>query len=210
MAAGPETESSFLGSLKIGPDVIAASGDKLLGGPQCGIIAGKQHLMQKIIDNPLLRAFRVCKLTYAALEGTLMDYLTDELESLPVTRMLALSSKEIFDRCERLAASLPAEHLKVDVVPSHSLIGGGTTPGKKLSSFAVAIRHRSINPGRLAGILRRGDPPVIARIRKESVNLDLRTVPPESDPLLGHLLREIETSTNSKQTVGHAQVNGLT
>ncbi len=160
-----DAESSFFGSFQKGPDVIAASGDKLLGGPQCGIIVGTQDLMQRIAKNPLMRAFRVCKLTYAALEGTLMDYLTGSLESIPVTRMLELSSAEILRRCEQLAASLQCEGLNADVVPSHSLIGGGTTPGKKLNSFAVAIRHASVSADQLAVLLRESEPPVIPRIK---------------------------------------------
>src|SRR4051794_6042330 len=106
-----DEESSFVNSFKKRPHLIAASGDKLLGGPQCGIILAKETRAQKILQNPLLRAFRVCKLTYAALEATLMDYLTENLEGVPVMRMLALSPKEILRRCERLAATVQCEGL---------------------------------------------------------------------------------------------------
>ena len=204
----PDTESSFFDSYKKGPDVIAASGDKLLGGPQCGIIVGKQELLQNIAKNPLTRAFRVCKLTYAALEGTLMDYLSGSLESLPITRMLGLSSTEILHRCEQLAASVGGEVLTADVVPSQSLIGGGTTPGKKLSSFAIAIRHASIDANQLANLLRQSNPPVIPRINKDSVLLDLRTVPPEADAVLADILRSIDTQANRNQPASPAYVNG--
>jgi L-seryl-tRNA(Ser) seleniumtransferase len=207
--ASVDAESSFFATLKKGPDIIAASGDKLLGGPQCGIIVGKPDLMQKVVKNPLTRAFRVCKLTYAALEGTLMDYLTGNLESIPVTRMLALSSAEIRERCERLASSLKNGRLEADVVPAKSLIGGGTTPDKKLSSFAVAVRHASIRPEQLANLLRRSNPPVIPRIRKDTVLLDLRTVPPECDELLAVVLKAIDPEP-ARNPVARESVNGTT
>ncbi len=190
-------ESSLHDSFKKSVDVTAASGDKLLGGPQCGIIVGQPQLIEKIAKNPLMRAFRVCKLTYAALEGTLMDYLTENLQSIPVTRMLALSAKEIRDRCERLAGSLQCEALTVDVVASNALIGGGTTPGKKLNSFALVVRHVSLPPDQLAARLRESDPPVIPRIRKDSVLLDLRTVSPESDIELAQVLRSLDSEARS-------------
>src|SRR4051794_5364675 len=186
-------ESSFNGSFQRGVDVIAASGDKLLGGPQCGMVVGRQQLIDTIAKNPLMRAFRVCKLTYAALEGTLMDYLDENVEGVPVTRMLALSPKEIRARCEQLAGSLALEDLTVDVVPSKALIGGGTTPGKKLNSFALAVRHASLRADQLAARLRESDPPVVSRIRKDTVLLDLRTVSPESDAELGAVLRSLGT-----------------
>jgi L-seryl-tRNA(Ser) seleniumtransferase len=204
-----DEDSSFIGSFKSSPDLIAASGDKLLGGPQCGIILGKKDPMQMILQNPLLRTFRVCKLTYAALEATLMDYLTENLESIPVTRMLALGSKAIRTRCENLAASLNSERLRTEVVSSNSVIGGGTTPGKKLKSFALAIRHTSINSNHLAALLRRIDPPVIARIKKDNVLLDLRTVPPESDAVLGKLLDAIDRQVGDRSNE-EAYVNSTT
>ncbi|MFL6417004.1 MAG: L-seryl-tRNA(Sec) selenium transferase, partial [Bryobacteraceae bacterium] len=153
-----DADSSFFGGFKQGLDVIAASGDKLLGGPQCGIIVGKQELIRTVANNPLMRAFRVCKLTYAALEGTLMDYLTENEKSIPTIRMLALSPKEILTRCEQLAASFEHGDFKVGVVPSNGLIGGGTTPGKKLNSFAVALSHPTIPSEQLARLLRQGEP----------------------------------------------------
>jgi len=196
-----EPDASLVQSIEKGPDVIAASGDKLLGGPQCGIVAARQDLLEKISKNPLTRAFRVCKLTYAALEGTLMDYLTENSTSVPVMRMLALSSKEILSRCERLAASLRREGLHCEVVGCKSVIGGGTTPGKKLKSFAVALRHDSMSPDQLASALRRSDPAVLPRIKKDAVLLDLRTVRPESDSTLKELLASIVGSAKTDEFV---------
>jgi L-seryl-tRNA(Ser) seleniumtransferase len=205
-----EPDSSLRQSIGRGPDVVAASGDKLLGGPQCGLIAAKQELLEKIARNPLTRAFRVCKLTYAALEGTLMDYLTENSASVPVMRMLALGSKEILGRCERLAASLRSEGLTCEVVGCKSVIGGGTTPGKKLESFAVALRHISLSPDQLASALRQGDPAVLPRIKKDAVLLDLRTVRPESDPLLKELLESIVARADGKHPGTYKLVNGTT
>jgi len=196
-----EPDSSLLQSMGKGPDVIAASGDKLLGGPQCGLVAARQDLLEKIAKNPLTRAFRVCKLTYAALEGTLMDYLTENSSSVPVMRMLALSSKEILLRCERLAASLRNEGLHCEVVGCKSVIGGGTTPSKKLKSFAVALRHTSISANQLASALRTNDPAVLPRIKKDAVLLDLRTVRPESDSVLRELLESILAHAGSYEFV---------
>lgn len=189
--SGEEPDSSLLQSVEKGPDVIAASGDKLLGGPQCGLITARHDLFEKIAKNPLTRAFRVCKLTYAALEGTLMDYLTENSSSVPVMRMLALNSKEILSRCERLAASLRHEGLHCEVVGCKSVIGGGTTPGKKLKSFAVALRHTSMSADQIASALRTSDPAVLPRIKKDAVLLDLRTVRPDSDSILSELLKGI-------------------
>ena len=203
-----EADSSLLQSIRKGPDVIAASGDKLLGGPQCGLVAAKQDLLEKIARNPLTRAFRVCKLTYAALEGTLMDYLTENSASVPVMRMLALSSKEILERCERLAASLRSEDLNCDVIACKSVIGGGTTPGKKLKSFAVALRHTPMSADQLASALRQSDPAVLPRINKDAVLLDLRTVPPESDPVLKELLESILAQVHPKHAGPYEFANG--
>ncbi|MFL6451659.1 MAG: L-seryl-tRNA(Sec) selenium transferase [Bryobacteraceae bacterium] len=196
-----DEDSSFIRNFKGGPDVVAASGDKLLGGPQCGIILGQRDLAQMIIGNPLMRTFRVCKLTYAALEATIMDHLSGDLESNPVARMLALSSNTIRARCDALVAALKFEMLRADVVMSNSVIGGGTTPGKKLKSFAVALRHTSIHPDQLAALLRRSDPPVVSRVNRDRVLLDLRTVPPESDEVLGALLSLIDRQVGLKRTV---------
>jgi L-seryl-tRNA(Ser) seleniumtransferase len=205
---GPD--SSLLESMRKGPDVIAASGDKLLGGPQCGLVAGRRDLVEKIAKNPLTRAFRVCKLTYAALEGTLMDYLTENSASVPVIRMLALSSKEILGRCERLAASLRSEVLNCEVVGCKSVIGGGTTPGKRLKSFAVALRHTSMSADQLASALRQSDPAVLPRIKQDAVLLDLRTVRPESDMLLKEVLESILSQADRKQAGTYAFANGTT
>jgi L-seryl-tRNA(Ser) seleniumtransferase len=177
-------------SFRLGADLVAASGDKLLGGPQCGLLVGRADLIERIRKNPLLRTFRIDKLTYAALEATLMDYLSDTAESIPIVRMLRASPAEILERCERIADQLSSTDLAADVVPALSLIGGGTAPAARLASSAVALRHNVLQPQELLHVLRQLDPAVIGRISDDRVLLDLRTVEPEFDATLVSLLRQ--------------------
>ena len=134
-------EETLLESYREGVDLIAASGDKLLGGPQCGLLIGRTNLIERIRANPLLRAFRVDKLTYAALEATLVGYLSNQERSIPIIRMLNIPTVEILERSERLADRVRSAELSAEVVPAVSVVGGGTTPGTKLQSYAVALRH---------------------------------------------------------------------
>jgi L-seryl-tRNA(Ser) seleniumtransferase len=176
-------------SIRLGADLVAASGDKLLGGPQCGLLAGRIDLIERIRENPLLRTFRVDKLTYAALEATLMDYLSGREESIPVVRMLRVSPIEILRRCEWVAGQLNSTDLTADVVPALSLIGGGTAPAARLASSAVALHHAVLQPQALLHLLRQLDPAVIGRVSDDRVLLDLRTVEPEFDATLVCLLQ---------------------
>ena len=188
---GVRSEPTFIDSFRLGSDLIAASGDKLLGGPQCGLLVGREDLIERIRANPLLRTFRVDKLTYAALEATLMDYLQERLDAIPVVNMLRLSQEEILYRCRRIAEELKAAGLEVEVIPVESLIGGGTAPASRLPSAAVALRHESLSLPALLLALRRLDPPVVARISDDRVLLDLRTVEPDLDATLISLLQGI-------------------
>ncbi|HTD55315.1 MAG TPA: L-seryl-tRNA(Sec) selenium transferase [Silvibacterium sp.] len=191
---GVRSEPTFIDSFRLGSDLIAASGDKLLGGPQCGLLVGSEDLIERIRANPLLRTFRVDKLTYAALEATLMDYLQERLDAIPVVNMLRLSQEEILYRCRRIAEELKSAGLEVEVIPVESLIGGGTAPASRLPSAAVALRHESLSLPALLLALRRLDPPVIARISDDRVLLDLRTVEPDLDAMLISLLQGIARS----------------
>jgi L-seryl-tRNA(Ser) seleniumtransferase len=181
-------------SFRLGADLVAASGDKLLGGPQCGLLVGRTDLIDRIRKNPLLRTFRVDKLTYAALEATLMDYLADRAEAIPVVRMLRASPTEIRRRCEWIAGQVNGVGLVADVVFAHSLIGGGTAPNARLASSAVVLRHSVLQPHALLHILRQFDPAVIGRVSDDSVLLDLRTVEPECDATLASLLQRAAKS----------------
>ena len=178
---GQETLTS---TFQHGSDLIAASGDKLLGGPQCGLLVGRKHLIEKVRENPLLRAFRVDKLTYAALGATLQQYLVEGCADLPVFRMLNRSAAELEARGAALAAKLNSDQLFASVTPVRSVIGGGTTPAATMPSYALALRGPTMSAANLHRALRTGTPAVLGRIHEESVLLDLRTVEPCEDQLL--------------------------
>ena len=184
-------ESTFPASLAHGVDLVAASGDKLLGGPQCGLLVGRTSLIQKIQKNPMMRAFRVDKLTYAALEATLVDYLSGLANDLPTQRMLAIRPEELMQRCQQIAAEIHASRLAIEVVPVDSLVGGGTAPRATLPSCALALRHASMSAEELSSALRRLDPPIVARIANDTVYLDVRTVPSRFDSSLITMLGEL-------------------
>ena len=188
---GVRTEPTLVDSFRLGSDLIAASGDKLLGGPQCGLLIGRIDLIERVRKNPLLRAFRVDKLTYAALEATLMDHLLDRGESLPIVKMLHSTSAEIRIRCERIAVQLQSDSLTTEVMHVQSVIGGGTAPTARLDSSALALCHRAHSCDELMLFLRKFDPPIIGYISEDRVLLDLRTVEPEFDAALGTLLKRL-------------------
>ena len=185
---GISGEPSLCQSFDSGVDLIAASGDKLLGGPQCGILVGRKDLIERIRKNPLFRAFRVDKLIYAALEATLLEHLSSDPASGPTERMLSILPEEIMRRCRQIIAEIASPHLGLDVVPVASLIGGGTAPKASLQSYAISVRHISVTPQELLERLRKLEPPIIARITNDTILLDLRTVSPEFDEDLGTLL----------------------
>ena len=178
---GIRNESSWVESAASGIALVASSGDKLLGGPQCGLLVGTRNTIERIRKNPLFRALRVDKLTYAALEATLLAYLSGEEESLPTVSMLRTPAEAIEARCHAWASALASHALSATVVPVRSLVGGGTTPGASLPSFAVALRHAELSEDALLTRLRELDPPIIGRIQNGSVLLDLRTVPAKED-----------------------------
>jgi L-seryl-tRNA(Ser) seleniumtransferase len=192
---GIGSEPTLPESFQAGSDLIAASGDKLLGGPQCGLLIGRAELVQSIRKNPLYRTYRVDKLTYAALEATLMDYASQKDSSIPVQRMLKAAAKEIFERCEWVSGQVNCAELTAEAVPVQSLIGGGTAPTARLHSAAVSLRHAILQPQALLLALRRLEPPVVGRIHEDYVLLDLRTVEPEFDQTLALLLQQIGSST---------------
>jgi L-seryl-tRNA(Ser) seleniumtransferase len=171
-------------SLAAGVAVTIFSGDKLLGGPQAGIVAGNAASLAIIRRHPLMRALRVGRLTLGALEATLLAHASGRTEDLPVARMLGLTQAEIGARAERLAARLQAGGLTVSVEDGESAVGGGSAPGTVLPTRVVVLDLPSMSADALAAALRRQDPPVIARIRQDRVVLDLRTVLPDQDGVL--------------------------
>lgn len=165
-------------SLSAGADVVCFSGDKLLGGPQAGIIVGRTDLITRLKKHPLARALRVDKLTYSALNATLMHYQRqDAIEQIPIWRMIARSLADIDQQAKQWAASLAA-----DVIDGESMVGGGSLPGTTLPTRLVALNASS--PDALMTRLRQCDVPVIARIVEDRVCLDPRTVLPQQEQLL--------------------------
>src|SRR5271170_1661856 len=195
---GIQAEPTLLNSFRLGTDLIAASGDKLLGGPQCGLLIGRVDLIDRIRRNPLLRTFRVDKLTYAALEATLMDHLSEKANSIPILEMLHASPSEILKRCEWIAAQVCSGDLFAEAVPVLSLIGGGTAPAARLQSSAVSLRHSTLQPQALLRALRQVEPPIIGRVSDDTVLLDLRTVESEFDATLVSVLRQTAGSPEHK------------
>jgi L-seryl-tRNA(Ser) seleniumtransferase len=176
-------------SLKAGADLVSFSGDKLLGGPQAGILAGKAEIVTRLRRNPLFRALRLDKFIYQALENTLRNLLLERWDAVPALAMIRQTAGEIRARAEKLAAGVPETH--AEVVPGNSVIGGGATPDQAIATWLIAIAC----PGLAAAEarLRAGDPPVIARIEDERLLLDLRTVLPEEEAELAAALRQAVT-----------------
>jgi L-seryl-tRNA(Ser) seleniumtransferase len=188
--AGIQNESSWVQSAGSDIALVACSGDKLLGGPQCGILVGAKAHIESIRSNPLFRTMRVDKLTYAALEVTLLEYLRGTEENLPAIAMMHAPPDTIRGRCLLLAEALRSSDVSVAVVETRSLLGGGTTPGASLPSFAVTLEHASMSESAFGARLRRLDPPVITRSQDGRMVLDLRTIAPEDDGTLTRLLKQ--------------------
>jgi L-seryl-tRNA(Ser) seleniumtransferase len=161
-------EPDATSALRAGAALVTASGDKLLGGPQAGLLLGSAELVDRLRRHPLARALRVDKLTLAALEATLRGPET------PTWQALRASGETLRARADALAASFPL----AEVVPATSVVGGGGAPGLELPSWALSLPQRYAEP------LRRGDPPVLGRVERGRLLLDLRCVPPALDPLL--------------------------
>ncbi len=189
-ASVPLHEPAVGDSIATGVDLCCFSGDKLLGGPQAGIIVGRTDLVDRIRRHPLMRALRVDKMTYAALEATLVEYAAGRAaETIPVQRMLAMTRDEIRGRAERLAESIRGlREWQADVIDGVSAVGGGSAPGVELPTVLVAPEKTGLSPDALEQRLRRLTPPLIARIERDRLVLDLRTVPPDEDAAIAELL----------------------
>ncbi len=190
-AVGINDEPGVLDSLRAGIHVVTYSGDKLLGGPQAGLISGREDLVKRMRSNSLFRALRVDKLTYAALEATLLAYVKRDYEAIPVLRMTELPKAEIARRTQALIATLPPGKLSVEVIDGESLFGGGSAPSAVLPTVLIGVTCSDLSANDLASRLRAANPPVIARVEEGRVLLDLRTVLPPQDEALGHLLGQI-------------------
>jgi len=167
-------------SLEAGIDLVSFSGDKLLGGPQAGIIAGKAEFVARVRRNPLYRALRLDKLSIQALSGALRRLLLEDYDSLPALRMLRLSAEEIRLRAQRLVEVLADPRALVEA--GESVIGGGATPEQPIATYVIAIACPEV--AELERRLREQSPPVIARIERDRLLIDLRTVSEEEEPEL--------------------------
>ena len=189
-------EGGIMESLRAGVDVVTYSGDKMLGGPQAGMLSGREDLIQKIRANPLFRALRVDKLTYAALEATLMEYVRQNYDAVPFARMLRLPAEEIRQRAEALRVNLKsAPHLQVEIISGESLIGGGSAPTSTLPTFLLAITAQALSADELAARLRASNPAVVGRVDEGRLLLDLRTVFKEEEPEIVNALLSIGDQT---------------
>ncbi|WP_030900107.1 L-seryl-tRNA(Sec) selenium transferase [Streptomyces sp. NRRL F-5126] len=178
------------GRLEAGADVVTASGDKLLGGPQCGLVLGRTDLVRTLARHPLARALRVDKLTFAALEATLRGPHT------PTHQALHAAPGTLRERAGRLADGLKAEGIDARAVDCEAAVGGGGAPGVTLPSAAVSL------PEPYAAALRGGRYAVLGRVESGRCLLDLRTVPPEADTALADAVRAAGTALTSAATTG--------
>ena len=189
---GINDEPGVLDSLRSGVHVVSYSGDKLLGGPQAGLISGREDLVKKMRSNSLFRALRVDKLTYAALEATLLAYVKRDYNAIPVLRMMQTSKQEITKRAVTVQKNIQAgestRSTRIELIDGESLIGGGSAPSAVLPTTLLSIACEQLSANELATRLRSSDPPVIARVEEGSVLLDLRTVFPEQDNVLTQIL----------------------
>jgi L-seryl-tRNA(Ser) seleniumtransferase len=183
-------------SIKAGADLVLFSGDKLLGGPQCGLIVGRKALVQKIARHPLMRALRVDKLTLAALAATLRLYRDPETaeRSLPLFAFLSTPVENLKNRAERLAPQLAAcaSVATAEPIPESAYLGGGAVPAQKLPTWCVALTPAKGSIDGLALTLRSCCPAIVGRVQQGKVLLDLRSVFPREDMQIVESLRAFE------------------
>jgi L-seryl-tRNA(Ser) seleniumtransferase len=188
---GISGEAGVLDSLRSGVDIVTYSGDKLLGGPQAGLISGGAELIARMRANSLFRALRVDKLIYAALEATLLQYVRHDHDAIPTLRMMRLSKDAIGKRAEAMAARIAGPRLKVEIVDGESILGGGAAPSSVLATRVLAVSCEDLSADELATRLRGSEPPIIARVEEGRALLDLRTVFPEQDAAVVAALNRI-------------------
>jgi L-seryl-tRNA(Ser) seleniumtransferase len=172
-------------SIRAGANLVSFSGDKLLGGPQAGIVAGDRELVTRLRRNPMFRALRLDKLIYQVLETTLRNLLLERWDQIPTLRMISQSADELRARAEGLATRL--DGIRIAVVEGISLIGGGSTPERPLQSWLIAVQYDDVVTAEER--CRMSDPPVIARIEDGKLLFDLRTVFPWEEEELARVIR---------------------
>lgn len=190
-SVGISGEPGVKDSLRAGVDLVTYSGDKLLGGPQAGILSGRRELVARIRSNPLFRALRVDKLTYAALEATLLAYVKQDHDAVPTLRMMRLSGEEIGERADKIMQKVRGRMIGAEVIAGESVIGGGAAPSATLPTSLLAITREGMSADELSARLRSAEPPIIGRVEEGRVLLDLRTVFPEQDEVIVATLQGI-------------------
>jgi len=186
-------EPTVNSSVTAGVTVCCFSGDKLLGGPQAGIIVGKSTEVEKIRRHPLMRALRIDKIIYAALEATLLEHVTGRAsQTVPIVAMISKSVESLQSRAKKIVDTLSNnKSLALTIELNQSVIGGGTTPGVQVPSCVLKVQLDGCSPDKLESLLRQTTPPIIGRINKDCVLLDLRTVQPNEDNDLTNALKEL-------------------
>jgi L-seryl-tRNA(Ser) seleniumtransferase len=188
-------------SVRCGADLVLFSGDKLLGGPQCGIIVGRRKYLAAIMRHPLARALRVDKMTLAALDATLGLYADRETaeQKVPLLALLTTSLENLKNRAERMAPQIAATRVAADAqaVESTSFLGGGSVPAQQIGTWCVAVRPAQGSVDRLAQRLRAAKPAVFGRIHQDRLLLDLRSVPPPLDRGLVAAFEQLEGENGS-------------
>jgi len=195
---GINDEPGVLDSLRAGVDVVTYSGDKLLGGPQAGIVSGRSELVARIRSNPLFRALRVDKLTYAALEATLLAYVKGDHNAVPALRMMRMEKSEISARAESMAEKVRSARMLAELKDGESVIGGGAAPSAVLPTRLLTVACEGLSADELASRLRQSEPAIVARVEEGRVLLDLRTVFPNQDGIVVKCLQEIARTADSK------------
>jgi L-seryl-tRNA(Ser) seleniumtransferase len=194
-AYGLPNEPTVQATLAAGVDLVTFSGDKLLGGPQAGILVGRPERIRACRENPLARALRVDKLTYAALEATLAAFVKDRaVQEIPVLKMLASPASEIASRSRSLVDSLGAvAGLELSLLDGASKVGGGAAPDAEIPTCLISVRMKGLSAQTVLDGLRSHQPPVIGRISDDTVLLDLRTVLPDQETDLLSALRDLSS-----------------
>ena len=195
-AVGVAGEAGVAESVRAGVDVVTYSGDKLLGGPQAGVLTGRADLIRRMRGNSLFRALRVDKLTYAALEATLLAYVKGEHDAVPAVRLMRLSKDAIEARVKKVTGQLRRSGIGAEGIDGESLIGGGAAPSATLPTRLLTVAVNGLSAEQLQAQLRALELPIIARVQEGRVVLDLRTVPEElDDGLVCGLQKAAETGS---------------
>jgi len=189
-------EPSFEELVSMGAHLISGSGDKLLGGPQAGIILGKKEFVEPLKRNPLSRVLRIDKLTLSALEYTLRLYRQGRFEEIPTIRMLSAKEKELGKKAKRLAKKLGSvRNIKISVIKDYSKCGGGALPKLELPTYCLALKHEKMNAKELYTLMLKQEPPVVGRIKEDLLLLDMRTLLEEDIKDLVRIVKGLEQTS---------------